>query len=249
MRQYFPNAPQVMLLIRPYASRTSVAGFIAYENGALGSSPANEFPFRRNELEGGRPRGSRRLTDTKRVADITLDRPARSRGPEIVAKPGAPIVPVDRKNYTEPLPTPAGREPRIETISEARPKKRRWGWLIACAVVLIIGSAAGFTSALLMMARSEAPLSGDPYSLALTVSKVDDSLHLRWGQRAQAVQSAQRGALEISDGSYAKTVELDDSQLHNGSVIYHNLTSHVTFRLIVYARGRNALAETVEWKQ
>jgi hypothetical protein len=249
MRKYFPNAPQVMLLIRPYASRTSIAGFVAYENGALGSGPANEFPFRRNELEGGHPRASRRLTDVKRVADITLDRPARPRGPEIVAKPEVPPIPTERKIYLEPQPVSVVREPRNETISEAPPKKRRWAWLIACAVVLLIGSAAGFTSALMMMARSEAPSAGDPYSLALTVSKVDDSLHLRWGQRVQAVQSAQRGALEISDGSYSKTVELDESQLHNGSVIYHNLTKQVRFRLIIYDRGGNALAETIEWNQ
>jgi hypothetical protein len=247
MRQYFPNAPQVMLLIRPYASRTSIAGFVAYENGGLASKPSGEFPFRRSELEGGRPRAGRRLGDVRRAAD----RAPFARDPEIIPETEAPEAPAERTIVMEPPPPVAAvSEPVDETNSEAPARKRRWNWLIACAVVLVMGSAVGFITALMTMTRSAAPAAaGDPYSLALTVSKVDDSLHLRWGQRALAVQSAQRGVLEISDGSYSKTVALDESQLHNGSVIYHNLTRQVAFRLIVYARGHNALTETVEWKQ
>jgi hypothetical protein len=117
-----------------------------------------------------------------------------------------------------------------------------------CAAGLVIGGIAGFGAALILLAQHAPPSGGDPYSLSLSVSKSGDSLHLRWDRQSRAVRSAQRGTLEIADGASSKTVELDDGQLHNGSVIYHNLTDRVTFRLVVHPRDGSEVSDRVEWR-
>ena len=55
-KQYFANPAQVILLIKPFATRTSVAGFFFWEDGEIHSeSSYREFPFHRRELGGGEP--------------------------------------------------------------------------------------------------------------------------------------------------------------------------------------------------
>ncbi len=236
MRRYFPAAPHVMLLIRPYAARTTIAGFVAYENGALGEAPVDEFPFLRNERAASERRSARRVTEMP----SPRTRPAAA--PEIV------VAPSDGDSRTDSAPPgPAG--PRDETNPPPPSRKRRWLWPIVCAVVLVIGGIAGFSAALILLAQHAPPPTGDPYSLSLSVSKTGDSLHLRWDRQSRAVRSAQRGTLEIADGASSKTVELDESQLHNGSVIYHNLSNRVTFRLVVHPRDRSEVSDSVEWRE
>ena len=60
------------------------------------------------------------------------------------------------------------------------------------------------------------------------------------------ILKARSGLLTITDGSFNKSLELDPSQLQNGSVIYHYLTNRVTFRLEVFSQGRASVVETVE---
>jgi hypothetical protein len=241
MRRYFPAAPHVMLLIRPYAARPTVAGFVAYENGVLGKAPADEFPFLRNERAAGERRSARRVTEMP----SPRTRPAAAQStpaPEIV------VAPSDGDSRTDSAPAaPAQR--RDETNSPPPSRRRRWLWPIVCALVLVIGGIAGFSAALILIARHAPTPTGDPYSLSLSVSKTGDSLHLRWDRQSRAVRFAQRGTLQIADGASSKAVELDDSQLHNGSVIYHNLTNRVTFRLVVHPRDGSEVSDSVEWHQ
>src|SRR6185295_7717307 len=56
-QQYFPDAANVFLLIKPFASRTSIGGFFFWENGAINrESSYLQFPFHRGELGGVEPR-------------------------------------------------------------------------------------------------------------------------------------------------------------------------------------------------
>src|SRR5437867_1548581 len=56
-QRYFPTAGNVFLLIKPYASRTSVGGFFFWENGKINrESSYLQFPFHRGELGGGERR-------------------------------------------------------------------------------------------------------------------------------------------------------------------------------------------------
>jgi len=57
------------------------------------------------------------------------------------------------------------------------------------------------------------------------------------------------GVLFIVDGEYRKKVELDTTQLQNGSIIYRKLSSHVAFRVEVYPKDHVTISETADWKQ
>lgn len=239
MNRYFPTAPHVMLLIRPYATRTTVAGFVAYENGVLGEAPADEFPFLRNEVAAGERRRARR------IAEIPAPRPWPEAPAKINTEPEVLVIPP----HDDAPASAAPAERRDETNSPAPPRRRPWIWPVICAAILALGALGGFGAALLVVPRHAAPITGDPYSLSLSVSKTGDSLHLRWDRQSRAVRSARRGTLEIADGASSKTVDLDDNQLHNGSVIYHSLTNRVTFRLVVYPRDGSEVSNSVEWRQ
>ncbi len=238
MRRYFPSAPHVMLLIRPYVSRVTIAGFVAYRDGDLGEAPDDEFPFVRNEpVEAGR----RRLRGT---AAGPLQRPRAAEPVEVGAEKEALALQPDTK--LPAVSAPASRRDEANSPTPLGRHLRIWTVLFA---VLLLGALGGFAAAVLMAPRPSAPHNGDPYSLSLSVSNTGDSLHLRWDRQSRAVRSARRGALEIADGASSKTVELDDSQLHNGSVIYHSLTNRVVFRLVVYPREGVEVSERIEWRQ
>jgi hypothetical protein len=65
--QFFPPPSNVVLLIKPYATKVSTAGFITYENGRLDAESAFEFPFRRSELEGVTAPARRPLSETRHL--------------------------------------------------------------------------------------------------------------------------------------------------------------------------------------
>lgn len=52
---YFPDPSAVFLLVKPYATKVSMAGFFFREEGGKihTEAPYHEFPFRRRELGGG----------------------------------------------------------------------------------------------------------------------------------------------------------------------------------------------------
>jgi len=87
------------------------------------------------------------------------------------------------------------------------------------------------------------------FGLGLSIVKTEDNLSVTWDRQAIAVRTAQRGQLEIEDGKYSKSVELDAAQLQNGNIIYRNTSKTVRFRLSVYPKAKVSVTETAEWKQ
>ncbi len=53
--KYFPEPAGIALLVKPFATKASVAGFFVRENGAFPAETPKEFPFRRWELTGEEP--------------------------------------------------------------------------------------------------------------------------------------------------------------------------------------------------
>ena len=54
MKKFLPPPKNIALVIKPYATKVSIAGFFFYEDGTMQTeSTLLEFPFRRKELGGG----------------------------------------------------------------------------------------------------------------------------------------------------------------------------------------------------
>lgn len=227
MEKFFPSASDVALLVKPYGTKVSLAGFFIRENGAFPETTPLEFPFRRRELSGEEPPPRRSMIERRPRA-----RPARIEEDEEFALPEPP--PAIGTAYAVTVP--------------ARSRLRSSVWLPLSFVFLLFGIALG-----MMIAFSRGPglsrADVQDFSLGLSVSKQDDNLAVKWDPQAAAIHRAQRGVLIIEDGSYTKPVDLDKALLQNGSIIYRNSSSTVRFQLVVYPRARVSVTESMEWKQ
>jgi hypothetical protein len=138
---FFPDPSSVMLLVRPFATKVSQAGFFFEENGQIRSDATYlQFPFRRRELGGGSIPSSSNSDATRvaepqandSVADGT-DSPS-AKGPipirESVAKPAASPVPVNesgflntsdnRKLFSNRDDAPAGFNPSYDITASSQ---------------------------------------------------------------------------------------------------------------------------------
>ncbi len=72
-----------------------------------------------------------------------------------------------------------------------------------------------------------------------------EGILVSWNRAIQALRSAKSGVLLIQDGSQTRTVELEPSQLANGSLLYQPSTVDVNFRLTVYGSDGSNLTDNV----
>jgi len=232
MENYFPSPSNIALLVKPFATKVSIASFFFREDGLFPSSAPLEFPFRRRELTGEDPPPRRSMLER-----VPRRRDPRSEDPALA--PPAPPEPSDS--------IPASAIPPYAYPSPAKSRARKgWVWLPLSFVFLLLGVVLGFQAALTMGPRG-AGGSGD-YLLGLTVSKEGANLSVKWDGAAPAVKAAQSGVLEIEDGGRTKPVDLDVAQLRNGSILLENSSNTVRFRLIVYPQPGVTVTQTKEWK-
>lgn len=254
-RQLFSKPSDVVLLIKPFATRASMAGFLFLENGQFQPEPYVQFPFRRRDLAGepahgedadeprarrhghGAGDGGERIT----VESSGDAEPARRRA-------SAPLE-LERTSYEEPPSYPD----RIYSVGPlaAEPGRSRyrsnWLWMPLSLIFLLLGVLLGFQAALTLGPRTAAGASQTGMTLGLAVTANDDNLHVNWDRQSPPIRSSTRGLLEITDGAYKKTINLNASQLQNGSVIYHHLAEAVVFRLTVYPSERVVVTEKYAW--
>jgi hypothetical protein len=224
--QFFPSPSHIALLIKPFATKVSVASFFFRENGFFQPEAPLEFPFRRRELTGEEAPPRRPMTE----------RPPRRR--EVRSE--EPII-VD-----EETPAPETPAPSFAYAVPAR-SRSAWLWIPLSFVFLLLGVVLGFQAALTMGPKSASSSSGE-YSLGLIVTKEGNNLSVRWDRDAAAVKAAQKGVLEIEDAGYTKPVDLDAAQLRNGSILFTNSSRTVRFKLTVYPSARVSVTQTMEWK-
>jgi hypothetical protein len=256
---FFPSPAQVALLIRPYGTKVSMAGFFFREDGAFQTATPLEFPFRRRELTGEEAPPRRSMIERRPRAPRDLG-PA----PPVLAGPGAMPGALRRldpdEDEDEPQLDPRQAGPAYAVMRPSKSRFRSGMWIPLSFVFLLFGIALG-----LMIGFMRAPGARDAsdFSLGLSVTRAEDSsvvdsgapketgfnLSVKWDRQSAVVRAAQRGMLEIQDGKYTKSVDLDIPQLQNGSIIYRNSSQTVRFRLTVYPQSRLSVAETVEWKQ
>lgn len=251
MDEFFPSPAHVALLIKPYGTKVSVAGFFFREDGAFQTATPLEFPFRRRELTGEAEPPRRSMIERRpRVREV---RPIGRRAP---AQPAELEEELGEPQYEEP--PSAG--PAYAVTLPSRSRLRSATWIPLSFVFFVFGVALG-----LMITLTRAPGRNEAadFSLGLSVAKAEDTpvvdggapketgfnLSVKWDGQAAAVRAARRGVLEIEDGKYTKSVDLDGPQLRNGNIIYRNSSSTVRFRLTVYPQTRISVTETAEWKQ
>ena len=238
MNHYFPDPSSVALLIRPNATRASVAGFFIREEGVFPETTPLEFPFRRWDITGEEPPPHRPITDRRRER----------MGPELVRAP--------RRIDTappQPDPSPALRmETPMTNVSDVQEKKKqpRWMWMPLSFMFLLLGVVLGFQSALFVGPKVTGIATSQDFSLLLSATKSGDNLAVRWNRNSAAVRAAQRGVLEIDDGdSSPAPVQLDLAHLENGTMTYRNASKTVRFRLIIYESSRVTVTESSEWQE
>ena len=230
IKKYLPPPKSVALLIKPFATKVSIAGFFFWEDGTMHSASTYlEFPFRRKELGGG-------------VAGVERPGSARTSEPAV----GAEFEPGFVNTGEEGNPA-SGQEASPSVVKPETFARKGWVWIPLSFIFLFLGVLLGFQAALSLQKKPQSD-SSDPYSLALSVAKSGDSLNIRWDRQAPAIRGALRGVLFINDGAYHKQLDLDPSQLQIGSVIYRRVSGDVAFKLEVFTRDRTSVVETWESK-
>jgi hypothetical protein len=242
MEQFFPSSSHIALMVKPFATKVSVASFFFREDGLFQSEPPLEFPFRRRELTGepAPPRRSmlertqRRRENREMTGDLNSEPGRIASSPDFAGQ-----------ELAGPLPEPSRSEHPYVSQSNSRARSG-WAWIPLSFVFLLLGVALGFQAALTMGPKVAG---AKEYSLGLTVTREGANLSVKWDRDAPAVKAAQRGLLEIEDGGVTKPVDLDPAQLSNGSILFTNSSGTVRFRLIVYPQAQVTVIQTVEWKE
>lgn len=244
----FPPPDGVVLLIRPYATKTSTAGFITYENGRLGDWPISEFPLVRSPHDGPRPLG-RGGAETRRPRIERVER-APANGSSIAGDHGHTIA------HTAPSRFTFGGyledEPAVPPIpADSAPPKRRarwWIWVPLSLLLLLVGGAAGFFAAQTGFPIAVG-LGRSPFDVSLSATGAKGNVVIRWDRSAQPILKATRGALQISDGVMTRNIELSAGELRNGSVIFHSTGDRVNVRLDVFVGVRTVVSNATEWSR
>ena len=243
--KYFPEETAIALLVKPFATRASVAGFFFREEGVIRSeSSYREFPFRRAELGGGERHESFHPSSSEHASHGSSDagREGFSPGGSILGlgDPG----PAERR---ESPPDPANQEP-VSPRARSLRLRGGWVWVPLSFIFLLLGTVLGFQVALSVQSKITATPRQDPYRLSLSATPSAGSIHVRWDRASPVIQKAQRGVLVITENSKQKSVALDAGYLRNGSVIYRRASDNVRFRLEVFTSENVSVCETISYQ-
>jgi len=129
---FFPDPSQVLLLIKPHATKPGAAGFFFYENGRFQEKTYLEFPFRRRELSGQGPEPRRALGEkahdapVRRMPNIPAHNPPQipQQAPQqapVAAAQLPPRVPLPAR-VPVPVRTPVPESPRGVPRPEPEPE-------------------------------------------------------------------------------------------------------------------------------
>lgn len=220
----FANPCHVALLVKPHPTQACAAGLFVRKDGAFPQSASLEIPF-------GQP---------ERLSEAAAPPPPREEPEQAVFELAPAVTPEPSAPQPDAAPPPA-------FIGMAQPRTG-WLWIPLSFISMLVGVVIGFQAAVTMATRVTAS-TGDEFSLALSVAQSGDNLSLRWDRQTAAIRSARKGILEIEEGGYTKSVNLDGPQLQNGALIYRNSTNAVRFRLTVYPTARAGVTETLSWKR
>ena len=257
-QMHFPEPETVALIIKPYGTKVSQAGFYFKEDGKFQSGPPLlEFPFRRRDLDPEAPVPPRPIRPPERSSDRPSDRAALRAMPRERSEHRPLGFDATSETWTVPgsarQPVDAASDPEAALAAELLLESKRrgrggWVWVPLSFIFLLLGVLLGFQAAQSMRPQLP-PGSNEPYKLNVSVTRSGNNLQVKWDRQALAVRTAQKGLLTIEDGTYSKPVPLNSFDLQSGSVVYPPYSDHVRFRLDVMVNARDTVSETVDWRQ
>lgn len=238
----FPSASDVVLQIKPFATRASMGGFFFREGDSIqAESSYLEFPFRRKDL-GDDSAGRLRRQDREETPPPPFREAPTEPGwsPQQPSSPlfGPPPAPAAEQGSQQLQPSPA------EPSAKKAPHKGNV-WIPLSFIFLLLGIVLGFQTAITTRI-SRAGGTANPYALGLRLTRNGHNIHVRWDRSSPAIRAARRGVLTITDGSINKSVDLDATTLQNGSVIYRHLSDTLSFRLEAYPAENASVAESIQ---
>ncbi len=234
--KFFPDVNQIVMLVRPFATKVGVAGFFVRENGSFPAETPLEFPFRRREMLGEEAPPRRSMYERK-----PRNRERREESPETTVPDYAPAyeyqpeAPYYPESYAEQQPPPRKR-------SAAR-------WLPLMLILFLLGMVAGYEVAVSFYRRAVIQEGAVAFALRVSAERVGGNITVRWDRDSSAVRVSQQGMLEIVDGDFSNSVPLNSAQMREGSVVYQNTSPNVRFRLVIFVGENTTVNETVIWQQ
>ena len=197
-----------------------------------------------------------------------FEKPAPPEPMHAAAEPELPAFARSAEPAAPRAPAPGAPKPEHENYGLAdivlppleRPHRSKMVWITAgCAAGLLLLSGALIVPGLRHKGKA-APSLPIPAAVAMSlrVERSGNELQLTWNRESDAIKTATRAVLAISDGDQHENVNLDLAQLRMGSVEYLPTTSDVSFQLSVMGQDasqthsesvrvlktRNAAAET-----
>jgi len=235
--RHFKDRPFLVLMVRPFATRPSVASFLCCADGPFTTTLpwGPEFSFRRRDLD---PH-----TAAAAVPNAAADGAANA-GPEPRKAVPALVATAPPAPDAAALPAAASDVPAAPAPAQPR---GGWTWFPLSFVFLLLGILLGYEAAGAF--RTNAPPPGDPWDLRLSITKSGNNLNVNWDHRSAAVRESQHGILSIVDGASHRTIDLGATELTSGSIVYAPSSTEVSFRLEVYPGDRFSLSQTAAWKQ
>lgn len=230
---HFASRDLISLIVKPYATRASVAGFFFWEGDTLrAESTYLEFPFRRKELGGG-------VSTVDRAASAARFGQAARPNPTEPVRPLTPTV----------EPTVAAPTFGVPEAPKAKSARSGWVWIPLSFIFMLLGVILGFQIAISMRPPTPANPFLEAWSLALGVQRLENRLVVSWDRTAPAVRNANRGVMTILAGDDSRRIELSFNDLQAGQLIYRSSPSTVIFRLEVFPKDRTSVSETLEYRQ
>lgn len=245
---HFSSDNDVVLMVKPYATKVSIGGFLVRTDGDFPSETPLEFPFRRREMTGEEAPARRPLQErgprSRRREESHVPPDESHEGPRIDLYEGYAA----KESLAELPPIDYGAPPAIYGAgAEGQSQKRGWVWVPLCFLFLVIGLALGYQTALTFAPELREREGAKAFALNVTAGRNGDSLTVRWDRESPAVHSAERGVLEIEDGNMTKSVNLDPAHLREGTVVYQNTSDKIRFRLLIYMSDHLTVTESIEW--
>lgn len=249
LEEMFPEPSAIALVVKPYATKVSLAGIFFREEGQFKADASHlEFPFRRKELGGGSS-GMERLASAARFGQRAGEDPRlkyQLNDGDDGPAPSQALTYAGGGGAAAPDNTPVAAE---RGPGRGKGVRGGWVWIPLSFIFMLLGVVVGFQIALSMRPKQPANAWLEAWDMTLQVKRAGDELNVTWDPLAPAVRNANRGALIIQSREETRTIDLRGSQLQGGSVIYRGVPDRVIFRLEVYPRERVVVSEIAEFKK